>query len=192
MRFTLGPECPLGCSTTAEPTIDDPDHDGQLRRLPGGCGLVEQRAGPRNRMSWRSRSAKRHLGEELDGGIAISPPVTRIVRRTTTNESYAEAANRIVVKHHLGRIKRDRNRLAWKQGQPGCPPRRKDGRPPPQRHSRADRRDLFPPTQRDPYGIHKAIWDEIVEEDFTFPDGKDLCSGLHTRPAAHARPTSSR
>jgi hypothetical protein len=34
--------------------------------------------------------------------------------------------------------------------------------------------DLFHPTQRDPYGIHKVIWDEIVEEDFTFPDGKDL------------------
>lgn len=34
--------------------------------------------------------------------------------------------------------------------------------------------DLFPPTQRDPFGIHKVIWDEIVEEDFTFPEGKDL------------------
>jgi hypothetical protein len=34
--------------------------------------------------------------------------------------------------------------------------------------------DLFPPTPRDPDEIHKVIWDEIVEEDFTFPDGKDL------------------
>jgi hypothetical protein len=33
--------------------------------------------------------------------------------------------------------------------------------------------DLFPPTQRDPHGIHKAISDEIVEEDFAFPEGKD-------------------
>ncbi len=33
--------------------------------------------------------------------------------------------------------------------------------------------DLFPPTQRDPFGIHKVIWDEIIEEDFTFPTGKD-------------------
>jgi hypothetical protein len=32
--------------------------------------------------------------------------------------------------------------------------------------------DLFRPTPRDPYGIHKIIWDEIVEEDFAFPDGK--------------------
>lgn len=33
--------------------------------------------------------------------------------------------------------------------------------------------DLFPPTPRDPYGLHKVVWDEIVEEDFAFPEGKD-------------------
>jgi len=33
--------------------------------------------------------------------------------------------------------------------------------------------DLFPPTPRDPCGIHKAVWDEIEEEDFAFPEGKD-------------------
>ncbi|MBI3411452.1 MAG: hypothetical protein HY040_24250 [Planctomycetes bacterium] len=33
--------------------------------------------------------------------------------------------------------------------------------------------DLFPPTPRDPLGIHKVIWDETVEEEFTFPPGKD-------------------
>jgi hypothetical protein len=33
--------------------------------------------------------------------------------------------------------------------------------------------DLFPPTPRDPFGINKAIWDEIEETEFAFPDGKD-------------------
>jgi hypothetical protein len=33
--------------------------------------------------------------------------------------------------------------------------------------------DLFPPTPRDPFGLHKAIWDEIMEEDFTLPQGMD-------------------
>jgi hypothetical protein len=34
--------------------------------------------------------------------------------------------------------------------------------------------DLFPPTPRDRFGIHKAIWDEIGdEEEFQFPPGKD-------------------
>ena len=33
--------------------------------------------------------------------------------------------------------------------------------------------DLFPPTLCDPYGMHKLIWDGFLEEDFTFPPGKD-------------------
>jgi len=33
--------------------------------------------------------------------------------------------------------------------------------------------DLFPPTKRDPFGIHKAIWDQIVEEEFVFPPNTD-------------------
>jgi hypothetical protein len=34
--------------------------------------------------------------------------------------------------------------------------------------------DLFPPTQRDPHGIHKAIWDEFQDEDFDLPADKRL------------------
>jgi Protein of unknown function (DUF4058) len=34
--------------------------------------------------------------------------------------------------------------------------------------------DLFPPRKRDPQGIHKAIWDEFLEEDFDLPAGKPL------------------
>src|SRR5687767_2664744 len=33
--------------------------------------------------------------------------------------------------------------------------------------------DLFPPTARDPFGMHKMIWDEIEDEPFAFPPGKD-------------------
>ncbi len=33
--------------------------------------------------------------------------------------------------------------------------------------------DLFPPTQRDPLGIHRVLWDEIDDDDFTFPPRKD-------------------
>ncbi|MGC8639149.1 MAG: hypothetical protein ACP5XB_04640, partial [Isosphaeraceae bacterium] len=32
--------------------------------------------------------------------------------------------------------------------------------------------DLFPPSKRDPQGIHKAIWDEFREEEFELPPGK--------------------
>ena len=34
--------------------------------------------------------------------------------------------------------------------------------------------DLFPPTARDPQGVHKAIWDEIQEEPFELPPEKRL------------------
>jgi hypothetical protein len=34
--------------------------------------------------------------------------------------------------------------------------------------------DLFPPGPRDPQGIHKAIWDEVIEEEFTLPEGEPL------------------
>lgn len=34
--------------------------------------------------------------------------------------------------------------------------------------------DLFPPTKRDPQGIHKAIWDEIRDEPFELPRDKPL------------------
>jgi hypothetical protein len=104
----------------------------------------------------------------------LDRPVTRIVRRTT-KEIYAGRANRIVVTHHLGRIVAVIEILS---------PGNKD--------SRAALRDfvektidflrkgihvlivdLFPPTPRDPFGMHKVIWDEIEEEDFAFPEGKD-------------------
>lgn len=34
--------------------------------------------------------------------------------------------------------------------------------------------DLFPPGPRDPQGIHKAIWDELIDNDFTLPEDKPL------------------
>jgi hypothetical protein len=34
--------------------------------------------------------------------------------------------------------------------------------------------DLFPPSRRDPQGIHKAIWDELADEEDSSPTGKPL------------------
>src|SRR5205085_663848 len=34
--------------------------------------------------------------------------------------------------------------------------------------------DLFPPSPRDPQGLHKAIWDEICAEPFELPPDKSL------------------
>jgi Protein of unknown function (DUF4058) len=34
--------------------------------------------------------------------------------------------------------------------------------------------DLFPPSSRDPQGVHKAIWDEIEEQPFALPPDRPL------------------
>jgi hypothetical protein len=34
--------------------------------------------------------------------------------------------------------------------------------------------DLFPPSKRDPQGLHKVIWDEIIDEPFELPRDKPL------------------
>ncbi len=147
-------------------------------RLPKGvAALVELRAGPKEPdvLAIESRRQPTRRGLETSGAVAtLMPPVTRIVRRSS-KEIYSGRANRIVLKHHLGRIIAVIEILS---------PGNKD--------SRAALRDfvdktidllragihvlvvdLFPPTPRDPGGIHKVIWDEILEEDFVFPDGKD-------------------
>ena len=147
-------------------------------RLPKGvAALVEQRAGPKEPdvLAIESRNRQSRPGSETSGAVAmLTPPVTRFVRRSS-KEIYSGRANRIVLKHHLGRILAVIEILS---------PGNKD--------SRAALRDfvdktidllragihvlvvdLFPPTPRDPRGIHKLIWDEILEEDFVFPDGKD-------------------
>lgn len=147
-------------------------------RLPKGLGaFVEQRSGPwePDVLAIETETKSPRLGPGSPEGVAtVERPVTRIVRRTT-KEIYAGRANRIVVKHHLGRTIAVLEILS---------PGNKD--------SRAAVRDfvektidflrqgihvlivdLFPPTPRDPFGMHKVIWDEIEEEDFAFPAGKD-------------------
>jgi hypothetical protein len=138
---------------------------------------VEQRSGPREAdvLAVERQSKPQRPGAGAGGGVLVQElPDTKIVRRTS-KEIYAGRANRIVVKHHLGRIVAVIEILS---------PGNKD--------SRAALRDfvdktidflrrgihmllvdLFPPTTRDPFGMHKVIRDEIHEEDFAFPKGKD-------------------
>jgi hypothetical protein len=147
-------------------------------RLPKGVeALVEQRSGPceTDVLAIERRQPLPGSDAMRNGGVVtVERPVTRIVRRTTRS-AYADRANRIVVRHHLGRIIAVIEIVS---------PGNKD--------SRAALRDfaekiidflgerihvlivdLFPPTPRDPLGVHKVIWDEFIEEDFVFPPGKD-------------------
>ncbi|MBI2806004.1 MAG: DUF4058 family protein [Planctomycetes bacterium] len=146
--------------------------------LPKGLSaLVEQRSGPKEGdvLTVESRPKFKESVDAGSSGLAtLERPATRIVR-STAKQIYAARANRIVVKHHLGKIVAVIEIMS---------PGNKD--------SRAALRDfvdktidfmrrgvhllivdLFPPSARDPFGIHKVLWDEIHEEDFVFPEGKD-------------------
>lgn len=144
--------------------------------LPKGLSaLVEQRAGPVEGDVLTVESRGRKSQPVAEGGLlTLDAPATTIIRKTTKG-IYADRSNRIVIKHHLGRIVAVIEILS---------PGNKD--------SRAAMRDfvdktidfmrrgvhlllidLFPPSPRDPFGIHKVIWDEIHDEPFDFPPGKD-------------------
>jgi hypothetical protein len=43
--------------------------------------------------------------------------------------------------------------------------------------------DLFPPSRRDPQGIHKLIWDRIKDEDFALPADKPLTLAAYSAGA---------
>jgi hypothetical protein len=100
---------------------------------------------------------------------------SREVPKGSPREIYSGRANRIVIKHHLGRTIAVIEILS---------PGNKDSRAAIQDFIsktldflRAGIHvlliDLFPPSPRDPLGMHKLLWDEIDEEPFAFPDGKD-------------------
>jgi hypothetical protein len=147
--------------------------------LPDGLqALVERRAGSKEPDVLAVDTFPEPLQmRESDGGLlTLEPPHTRVVQKSS-KEIYADLANRIVVKQNLGRTVAVIEIVS---------PGNKDSK-------RAFKEfldkslefmragvhflvvDLFPPTKRDPFGIHRAIWDEFEDEDiqFEFPPGKD-------------------
>jgi hypothetical protein len=145
--------------------------------LPAGISaLVEQRTGPREAdvLAIEQGSSPRG-GLHHPGDVAVAePPATRFVRRTE-RDFYADRANRIVLKHHLGRTIAVIEIVS---------PGNKDSRGALREfvektvdYLRAGVHalvvDVLPPTRRDPCGIHKVIWDEVEDEDFTLPEGKN-------------------
>lgn len=146
------------------------------RLPPGLSALVEQKAGPKEGdvIAIESRQPDRR-DDAASGGLLLKKrPVTRFVRQTD-RDFYADRANRIVVRHHLGRVV-----AVIEIVSPGNKAGELAFHDFVEKVARFIARgihvlviDLFPPTARDPFGIHKAIWDQFVEEDFLFPEAKD-------------------
>lgn len=107
--------------------------------------------------------------------VDLHPPKTRFVMSAEA-ESYARKANRITVRHPDGDVVAVIEIIS---------PGNKESK-----HAiRAFARkaveflqagvhllivDLFPPSRRDPEGIHKVIWDRIRDEPFVLPPDKPL------------------
>jgi Protein of unknown function (DUF4058) len=135
------------------------------------------------------RGSKNLEKHDTGGGLAVAaaPPRARFVDELE-EDTYARRANRIRIQHHHGQVvavieivspgnKSNRNALRgfvrkasdliW-QGI----------------HLLVI--DLFPPSERDPQGIHKAIWDELADRPFELPPDKPL-----TVVAYRAAPTKT-
>jgi hypothetical protein len=114
---------------------------------------------------------------EPPGGVAVAstPPRTRIIRRNEV-DTYAHKADQITVRHRHGNVV-----AVIEIVSPGNKGSRNEFRAFLDKTTDLIRQnihvllvDLFPPGPRDPQGLHKAIWDEFVEEDFTLPPDKPL------------------
>jgi uncharacterized protein DUF4058 len=107
--------------------------------------------------------------------VATAPPRARLVRRAE-DRIYVRKADRIAVRHRHGQVV-----AVVEIVSPGNKASTNELRTFVEKTSNLIAQgvhllvvDLFPPSKRDPQGIHKAIWDQFVEEDFELPDDKPL------------------
>ncbi len=149
------------------------------------------------------RKARPDQSPRASGGVAVAdaPPHARFVT-TAEPDLYARKANRIVVKHRLGRVV-----AVIEIVSPGNKDSQHAVRAFVEKAAELLRQginllivDLFPPSPRDPHGIHKAIWDEIRDEPFELPPDKPLtvaayCAGVpqtaYVEPVAVGDPLPS-
>jgi hypothetical protein len=145
---------------------------------PDYFALVDQRIqGPiPDVLALKLSSQPEKPGEGAAGSAALTAPrPTRLVRRTEA-EIYAGRANRITVRHRHGDVV-----AVIEIVSPGNKGSRSEFRSFIEKSADLIRQgihllvvDLFPPGKRDPQGVHKALWDEFVEEDLELPPGKPL------------------
>jgi Protein of unknown function (DUF4058) len=142
---------------------------------PGYMAMVEQVTGRPipDVVTLQAREAR----EWPEGGIAVAaaPPTARVIARME-RINYAKRANRIAIRHGLGKVVAIIEIVS-----PGNKESRHAIRSFVQKAADILTQgvnllvvDLFPPTPRDPQGIHGAIWDELAGEPFELPPGKPL------------------
>lgn len=146
--------------------------------LPKGVyALVEQRVdGPEPDVIAVQSTSK--TTPTAGGGTAtLTAPKTKLSARTVSDAArYAAKANRISVRHPLGHVV-----AVIEVVSPGNKDSKNAMRSFVAKAVEFLRAgvhllvlDLFPPSDRDPQGIHAAIWDELATEPFTLPAGQPL------------------
>jgi hypothetical protein len=112
------------------------------------------------------------------GGVTVldKPPRARVVSRGENTAGYARRADRVAVYHPQGELI-----AVIEIVSPGNKDSTNGLKSFVRKAGKLIRRgvhllviDLFPPSVRDPYGIHKPIWDQFKEEPFDLPPGKQL------------------
>jgi len=145
---------------------------------PGYFAMTEQKTGgPEPDVVTLDLNPASQPGSDPDGAIAVqaAPPKVRYVTRSEA-ASYARKANRVTIRHPDGGVV-----AVIEVVSPG----NKDSEHAIRSFTRKAVEfleagihllivDLFPPSKRDPQGIHKAIWDRIREEPFELPPDKPL------------------
>ncbi len=151
---------------------------------PDHFALLEQRQSIRRPISRIPFVATGSPGivKDSHGGLAVAeaPPQTRLVRRSEA-DIYAAKADLITVRHRHGDVV-----AVIEIVSPGNKASRAEFLAFVQKSATLIRQnvnllviDLFPPGPRDPQGIHKAVWDEFVEEEFELPTDKPLTLGAY-------------
>jgi Protein of unknown function (DUF4058) len=125
--------------------------------------------------------------------VAVAPPRTRVVVRRAEDTIYVRKADRIAVRHPYGQVV-----AVVEIVSPGNNVSKNELRTFVERTSKLIAQgihllviDVFPPSKRDPLGIHKAIWDEFVDEDFTLPADQRLTLAAYDAgppPVAYVEP----
>jgi Protein of unknown function (DUF4058) len=112
-----------------------------------------------------------------DSAIAVAavPPRARLIKRADET-IYVRKADRIAVRHRHGQVV-----AVVEIVSPGNKASKNELRTFVEKTSKLIAQgihllviDLFPPSKRDPQGIHKAIWDEFVEEELELPADQRL------------------
>jgi hypothetical protein len=142
---------------------------------PGYLAMVEQVTGRPipDGVALTARESR----EGPEGGIAVAtaPPTARLIAKFE-RINYAKRADRVVIRHGRGKVVAIIEILS-----PGNKDSRIALRTFVEKAAEILNQgvnllvvDLFPPTPRDPQGIHKAIWDELGDQPFEAPPGKPL------------------